>query len=640
MLLCALTLGFAWLVFSPQAARLFTSSELIINYVVEPISEIASDSALKKLGLTPKKSVEITVPGTGEKRTIHGRFLHITDFHPDPYYKAGSDIDGMCHGGSGNAGKYGDAILGCDSPMALVEETIDWVAENLKDKIDFIVWTGDNVRHDNDRRFPRRELDIFELNEQISELMLKKFGDMPVPSLGNNDVYPHNLFAPGPTLQTREFFKIWRPFVPQSQLHIFNRGVYFFREVIPNKLAVLSINTLYLFQSNPLVESCDKKKDPGYKLFLWLGYVLKEMRQRNMKVWLTGHVPPTAKNYDILCLRKYILWSHEYRDVIIGGLYGHMNIDHFLPLDSRQAYKSMKAKFSGLGYDHEEQWGSESDDENGLEPMEDFGLLEDLYRYYNASVVHDTIHNLEKELGFDFAFTKNIEIQGGVPQRKVGYMDNVREGTYAQIKGPKKSGNHGERYSVVHVAASVVPTFNPGFRVWEYNITDLYEAESYQGLGWDQFFAGIDKVLDEGEDDDAEYNDEFSTFSEKAQLLKRDKTIPRKMPKNTPLGPAYVPQLFTPERYVQYYLDLKSVNAGKKDFDYEIEYTTDDKSIYKMKDLTVPEWLKLGRRLGQPIKKKTKLELSIEKENSLTKLWNEFLAHSFVNTDYENLGYG
>ncbi|KAM9940311.1 hypothetical protein OXX80_000231 [Metschnikowia pulcherrima] len=624
-LINALALGLTWWLLAPNTIISVSSPETHTEYIVEPLLVSSDDHALAKLGLKPKKSVEITVPGTGEKRTIHGRFLHVTDFHPDPHYKPGSDIEGMCHGGAGKAGKYGDAIMGCDSPMALVEQTIDWIAENLKDKIDFIVWTGDNMRHDNDRRFPRTESDIFEMNEQISDLMHKKFGSMPVPSLGNNDVYPHNLFAPGPTLQTREFFKIWRPFVPQSQLHIFSRGVYFFQEVIPNKLAVLSINTLYLFQSNPLVESCDKRKDPGYKLFLWLGYVLKEMRQRNMKVWLTGHVPPTAKNYDISCLRKYILWSHEYRDVIIGGLYGHMNIDHFLPLDSKQAYASMQRKFSGSGFhvDDEEDFSS------------DFISLEDLYSLYNSSVVHDTINSVEQEFGFDYTIPKSIEIQGGVPQRKVAYMETVREGTYANIKSQKKSGKNGERYSIVNVAASVVPTFNPGMRVYEYNISDLYETESYQGAGWEQFFAEIDQVLQE--DDSNELHDDFTVFSNKAEALRRDKTIPRKMPKDTPLGPAYVPQLFTPERYVQYYLDLKSVNEKKKDFGYEIEYSTDDASIYAMKDLTVSEWLKLGRKLGGPVKDRTKKS---KNSKSLDRLWKEFLSHSFVSSDYENLGYG
>lgn len=581
-----------------------------------------------RLGLTHKNPVEILNPITGEKRKIHGRFLHITDFHPDPHYKEGSDVDGMCHGSDkGLASKYGDAILGCDSPMILVENTIKWVEENLKDKIDFIVWTGDNMRHDNDRRYPRTESDIFDMNEEIAELMHDKFGDLPIPSLGNNDVFPHNLFAPGPTLQTREFFKLWRAFVPQSQLHIFNRGAYFFQEVIPNQLAVLSINTLYLFASNPLVDSCDRKKDPGYKLFLWLGYVLKEMRKRNIKVWLTGHVPPHAKNYDISCLRKYVAWSHEYRDVIIGGLYGHMNIDHFLPLDAVQAYKSIQKKYSSLGFEYDNVFESTLDETLDLETI---------YAAHNSPIWQDTF-----DKGLAVEFSRNVDAQGGIPSRKVAYMDTIREFTYAEIKGKRKSGNHGERYSVVHVASSIVPTFNPGMRVWEYNITDLYDSQRIRSQDWDSFFAEVDAIL-EADDETIDRAESFLSPREKIDILKKDKTLPPKMPEDLELGPAYVPQLFTPERYVQYYLDLEAVNKKEKPFDYEIEYTTDDKA-YKMRDLTVALWLKLGRSLGEPIREEKKNQKKKKKqkaESKLEALWKKFLSHNFISSNYENLGYG
>ena len=90
-----------------------------------------------------------------------------------------------------------------------------------------------------------------------------------------------------------------------------------------------------------MVDDCDNKGDPGYKLFEWLGYVLKEMRARNMSMALWS-CAPNEKNYDTTCLRKYIAWTHEYRDVIVGGLYGHMNLDHFIPLDSVKAYKSIQ----------------------------------------------------------------------------------------------------------------------------------------------------------------------------------------------------------------------------------------------------------------------------------------------------------
>lgn len=616
------------------------NSNLIVS--VKSLNNEEADS-LTKLGLTVKNPINVTNPLTQESQIIHGRFLHITDIHPDPFYKAGSSQDQQCHSGNGEAGKYGDAILGCDSPMELMDATLSWIEDNLKDKIDFIVWTGDNIRHDNDRRYPRTEQHIFEVNEEVSKIMYEKFGTKPIPSLGNNDVYPHNLFAPGPTLQTRELFKIWQPFIPQVQLHIFNRGAYFFQEVIPNKLAVLSINTLYLFQSNPLVDNCDNKKQPGYKLFEWLGVVLKEIRKRNMKVWLTGHVPPNEKNYDISCLTKYIIWSYEYRDVIIGGLYGHMNIDHFIPLDSVQAYKSLSNSLGGSAFiDHE------GDDliSSNLNDQIDF---ERVFDYYNMSMAP----HLDPEIDFKIRSTYNTN--GGTPSNKVGYMTGLRSSLYASVKGKKKSGVNSERYSVAFVNPSIVPTFNSGIRVWEYNITGLEES-LLQSVAepWDSFFKKLDNLA-EAQDN---YKDEDAST-----LKKKNPTLPPKKPKNLPLGPAYTPQTFTPERYVQYYADLDSINKGEKPFNFEIEYSTDDE-IFKMKTLTVDEWVKLSRKLGKPVKveaqdldddevdieKKKKKKKKKNKNNKnkgddkelqqLEKIWSHYLKYNFVSSNYENMGYG
>jgi hypothetical protein len=34
----------------------------------------------------------------------------------------------------------------CDSPMALVNMTFDWLKREWADEVDFVVWTGDNAR--------------------------------------------------------------------------------------------------------------------------------------------------------------------------------------------------------------------------------------------------------------------------------------------------------------------------------------------------------------------------------------------------------------------------------------------------------------------------------------------------------------
>ncbi|GMM37726.1 endopolyphosphatase [Saccharomycopsis crataegensis] len=616
---------------------------------VKIIDNSARAEEYESLGLTNSPSIEIELPNNMRK-TIHGRFLHITDMHPDFFYKESTSIGTACHSGHGNASFYGDAMMGCDSPYALVKETLDWIEANLKDKIDFVIWTGDNVRHDNDRAYPRTEDQIFDVNENISSLMTLKFKgedsldprafQVPlVPSLGNNDVYPHNLFALGPTLQSRLLYRTWSSYIPQDQAHVFEKTACFLSEVIPGKLAVLSINTLYLFKSNPLVDNCDKKKQPGYTLFVWLGYTLKELRRRGMKVWLSGHVPPVPKNFDITCYRKYILWLYEYRDIIIGGVYGHMNLDHFVPLDAVAAYQSLKKDTPMPGFQDLVSAFQEldEDDEDGYISLTEL---------YSAFGIDDSHGAAAAKL------SSELHALGASPgSNKVSYMDTVNDIFYSSVisssqgvsqesdkknnkkdkkkknkKKKKKEYNDGTRYSVIHVAGSVIPTFNPAFRVWEYNVTNFAEEAANIHTAsfepWDDFFYGLERKIDAivGSEED-EYTQEYlEIFSLRNGFgAKSDKSLPPKMPSGTGLGPAFVPQTFTPTKFSQFYLDLEAVNSGKKEFRYEVEYTSESEP-YSMKSLLANDWVELARELA---KKK--------------KAWNTYLHRTFVSTNYEEI---
>jgi endopolyphosphatase len=55
----------------------------------------------------------------------------------------------------------------------------------------------------------------------------------------------HNIFAPGPNYQTRSYAALWADMIPEYEVHTFERGGYYAVEVVPNKLAVIALNTLY-----------------------------------------------------------------------------------------------------------------------------------------------------------------------------------------------------------------------------------------------------------------------------------------------------------------------------------------------------------------------------------------------------------
>lgn len=243
---------------------------LASTLIVAPASALSVPAADESRG---KNGGDVS---TSHSRPLTGRFLQITgktssffasppklirpDFHPDPFYKAHGDTsrDHTCHGGHGPAGYYGAETSGCDTPLSLVNSTFDWIRDNIRDDIDFIIWTGDSARHDNDEKHPRSDKQVIQLNE----LMVSKFREVfarsddddedptndfiipIIPTFGNNDILPHNIFLEGPNHWTSIYLDLWRSFIPEVQRHQFQRGGWFQVEAIPNKLAIFSLNTL------------------------------------------------------------------------------------------------------------------------------------------------------------------------------------------------------------------------------------------------------------------------------------------------------------------------------------------------------------------------------------------------------------
>jgi hypothetical protein len=69
----------------------------------------------------------------------------------DQDYLEGATIKSACHKFSKSskdtiAGKWGTPGEQCDAPTLLAQETIKWIADEWRDKLDFVIWTGDNAK--------------------------------------------------------------------------------------------------------------------------------------------------------------------------------------------------------------------------------------------------------------------------------------------------------------------------------------------------------------------------------------------------------------------------------------------------------------------------------------------------------------
>ncbi|KAI9889357.1 MAG: Endopolyphosphatase [Vezdaea aestivalis] len=523
-------------------------------------------------------------PLSKKGRKLQGRFLHITDFHPDPFYKlhSSTEREGACHRGSGPAGTYGAETSACDSPLSLVDATFDWIEANIKDSIDFVIWTGDSARHDNDEKIPRSRKQVLELNRMMSDKFVSVFGNkddptqplaVPViPTFGNNDVLPHNILSPGPNFFTRQYLDIWRYFIPEEQRHTFVQGGWFFVEAIPNKLAVFSINTLYFFDANSAVDGCADASEPGYWHMDWLRVQLQIMRERGMKAILTGHVPPARAgpkmSWDETCWQKYTLWLQQYRDVVVSSVYGHMNVDHFFMQDShdlnlRKMLRDVINVDTPVG-------------EIVLDSAENY--LQELQHLW--SEIPDPPIVATDAPSFRAIRTKvsqavlrlnpwndkdNSAASKKSKEKWKNWKHRTQQDFYRKIGGP-----WAERYSLSLVSPSIVPNYYPTLRIVEYNITGIEDSvvTSIQPSGHSD--ATIVDEIRENSTTSPPLEPELDLLKKKKKKKHHKKKkkhpkhprfiVPDPPSKSAPPGPAYSPQPLTWISYTQYYANLTFIN--------------------------------------------------------------------------------
>lgn len=557
------------------------------------------------------------------------------------------------------AGVYGAETSDCDSPFALVNATFKWIDENVKDTIDFVVWTGDSARHDSDERIPRTQNEVLTTNRWVAEKFLEVFGSkdgdpntgLAVPiisTFGNNDILPHNILLSGPNKWLKTYTDIWNNFIPEEQRHGFERGGWYYVEVIPNKLAVFSLNTLYFFDHNAAVDGCDLRSEPGYEHFEWLRIQLQFMRERGMKAILIGHVPParteSKKLWDETCWQKYTLWLQQYRDVVVGGLYGHMNIDHFMLQDTKEI--NILSDEGALTKDMR----TLMDEELTIESASDY--LEELRENWSSL---PNPNSAMKSMDDGKSTTKKTK------KAKKDKKDDDKKGKKGGDKKSKKEkaerkmgGPWGERFQATLVSPSIVPNFFPTLRIMEYNITGLDISATWASVQSRDIISlrstktnpqSVLRELEAKIENEVKYQPLNQIEEDQASIEKKKGKKDKKKPKNpnlivpkgpsksTPPGPAYSPQTLTFLGYTQYFANLTHINnynfkepeeapeeelgaykwhEGKhkgeepkdakphpKPFKFQVEYDTFTDPIYKMKDLTVRSYIKLAHRIGQ-----------------------------------------
>jgi endopolyphosphatase len=327
----------------------------------------------------------------------------------------------------------------------------------------------------------------------------------------------------------------------------------------------------YFFSSNSAVDGCAKKREPGYEHMEWLRIQLESLRDRGMKAILMGHVPParvgSKESWDETCWQKYTLFERQFRDVIVGGLYGHMNIDHFMLQDfghirkdterGRMEDSSTSDLFEdgvGLLEDGEVTVASASD--YLLSLREAWAELPSPRTKSNKKSRSKFFDEEEQESLLEWLASKVSSSSKKGKEEKKKYLEEI-------------GGKYAERYAVTHVAPSVVPNYFPTLRIIEYNITGLEHLDVSSSSGSPSLYTPAEQLLvtDVEYADDEDYLRDVETTlrkKHKGKKNKKPKTYKFKVPdgpsKSAPPGPAYSPQTLTWTRYIQYFANLTQIN--------------------------------------------------------------------------------
>lgn len=170
--------------------------------------------------------------------------------------------------------------------MSLVNATFDWLKKEWAHEVDFVVWTGDNARSVS----PYTTTFSSQLTKCIGMISI---GTSPEPLTKSSNstvswwtrcsihspktlslcpvlattiytlitcLHPvqitllpsssSQLNQTSTTSLTADVYRIWKHYIPADFTHVFERGAYFSVEVIPDRLGVISLNTLFWYDSN------------------------------------------------------------------------------------------------------------------------------------------------------------------------------------------------------------------------------------------------------------------------------------------------------------------------------------------------------------------------------------------------------
>jgi len=284
-------------------------------------------------------SFQLPAPEPATSETLPGAFWHFSDLHIEFLYTVGSNASNLCQGpasgdvqdaedgsGVGAAGAYG-----CDSPPVLALSSLEAMSR-LQPNVSLILWTGDSGPH---RRAsnPGQEY-IAQATSLVFSRLSQLFPRVPVvAALGNHDISPPNQWPVGGPV----YASLWGPGGYSGHISSGQRDSFLhcgFYSTTAAGLNFLVLNT-NIYRKDKQVEG----DDPCGQL-RWLEAELVEAEQRESKVYIVGHIPPsswsTPRDTVEEIRARFLGLLIRFSNVVVAQMYGHKHTDAFRLLRSEE----------------------------------------------------------------------------------------------------------------------------------------------------------------------------------------------------------------------------------------------------------------------------------------------------------------
>ena len=85
------------------------------------------------------------------------------------------------------------------------------------------------------------------------------------------------------------FARLWEDWIPKDQIQSFRIHGCFTID-LKDKIRGISLNTIYLFNSNAYADDCHHESSPGYVVLTWLENVLKKAEAQGVNVYISGNL--------------------------------------------------------------------------------------------------------------------------------------------------------------------------------------------------------------------------------------------------------------------------------------------------------------------------------------------------------------